>query len=56
MLFALQSMAKRMSPVLSSYVTHQQHESATQQSPGNGADTQGEQPPLAANISGQGLL
>ena len=56
MLFALQSMAKRMSPVLSSYVTHQQPELATQQVPGNAADVQGGKPPLYACRLYQGLL
>lgn len=42
MIFALQSMAKRMSPVLSSYVMPQQYQPVTQQEglPGSG-DTQG---------------
>ncbi|KAL3138879.1 hypothetical protein ABBQ32_005706 [Trebouxia sp. C0010 RCD-2024] len=44
MIFALQSMAKRMSPVLSSYVMPQQYQPVTQQEglPGSG-DTQGDQ-------------
>ena len=42
MLFALQSMAKRMSPVLSSYVTQAQHEPAAEQSQVDAAHTEGE--------------
>ena len=69
-LFALKSMAKRMSPVLSSYVRHQQHEPATQQHepatqqheldtlqcPGDGADTPGGESALTACSLHQGLL
>lgn len=42
MIFALQSMAKRMSPVLSSYVMPQQHQPVSQQEGLHGSsDTQG---------------
>ncbi|KAL3130851.1 hypothetical protein ABBQ38_000183 [Trebouxia sp. C0009 RCD-2024] len=44
MIFALQSMAKRMSPVLSSYVMPQQHQPVSQQEGLHGSsDTQGDQ-------------
>lgn len=42
MLFALQSMAKRMSPVLSSYVTPHKHKPGTRQSKGGDVDAQGD--------------
>ena len=43
MLFALQSMAKRMSPVLSSYVTHPQQQTSSQQGLGDVASQHGKQ-------------